>query len=264
MSAVMRTVVGCLVLALLGTSCRMRSGKTPYWQETRGHQHFKRLTATRKGALVINDEGNALYRYPGQFEMPWVEEAKLDATLVAGSPKATYVVDGHGVLRRREGEAFRDYPGSDTWKIGAVTASDTDALYVVADGRARAVLEDRLGEEVCPGRPAKAIAASGSNVVWIVDQTGALLRADQGSCAPFDAPPALSRVSAFGPMLTVADEEGTAFRRLESAWQQLSAPVRYRPDQFPESAKVVALAQSELWLWAMDEGGFIHFLSDPT
>jgi hypothetical protein len=196
--------------------------------------------------------------------MPWVEEAKLDAALVAGSLTAIYVVDGHGALRRREGEGFRDYPGSDAWKIGAVAASDTDALYVIADGHVRAVQDDRLGDEVCPGKPAKAMAASGSNVVWIVDEAGALLRADRGSCAPFDAPPALSKVSAFGPMLTVANEEGTAFRLLETAWQELGAPMRYRPDQFPERAKIVALAQSELWLWAMDEQGFIHFLSDPT
>jgi hypothetical protein len=262
-----RTTIAWIVLAFALGSCRIRSGTEPYWQETRGHQHFKALTATPQGALALNDERNDLYRYPGVFGEPWIEVEKLDAVLIGGSPVATYVVlgrEGRGALRRREGWAVKDYPGSERWGVDGVTASDTDALYVIADGRVRAVRDDRLGEEVCPGKTARALASSGPDVVWVVDEGGSLFRAGPGSCAPFDAPPALRAVSAFGPALTVADEQGTAFRRVESAWQPLPAPVRYRPDEFPQSTKVVALAQSALWLWAMDEDGFIHFLSDPT
>jgi hypothetical protein len=253
-----------LVLAFAGASCRIRAGTAPYWQETHGESSFKSLAATQKGAIVLNREGNALYRYPGEWGRPWVEEARLVASIVAGSPTAIYVFDERGGIRRRASGSIRSYSGSNGWKVSALTASETDALYVVSEGRVRAVREDRLSEELCPGRDAKVIAASGDEVVWVVDEGGNLLRADRTTCTPVDAPAALTAVSAFGAALSVVNRRGMAFRRLDNGWQTLAPPIRYRPDQFPQQAKIVALAQSELWLWAMDEEGCIHFLSDPT
>jgi hypothetical protein len=257
-----------IVLALAGTSCRIRSGTTPYWQETRGQARFKALTANRKGALVLNLEGTALYRYPGEFGRPWIEEARLDAALVASSPEAIYVTDSHGLLHRHnrggDDDTVLDFAGSETWRIAAMSASDTDALYVVADGRVRAVRNEALAEDVCPGAKPKAIAASGADLVWVVTEGGDLLRGQTGSCTPTRAPPALAALSAFGSALTVVDGGGSVYRRGPDGWRELDPPVRYRPNAFPETTRIVGLAQSELWLWARDEGGYVYVLSDPT
>lgn len=157
----------CFVVLL--PSCRFEPEATQ-WVETHGEWQFQSLAAWPEGAWASGLD-DRVFRYPGGWGEPWNRPLPVTGKLVAGSPKAAFVLGSDSVLRRVQDNNVFAFPNSADWHISAMAAGEDGSLFVVSGGRVRKVAEtlETAGcdEEVIA-------VAVGREAVFFVAKTGQL------------------------------------------------------------------------------------------
>jgi hypothetical protein len=245
-------------IALVG--CRIEPA-VPFWVETQGHgPQISAIAASPRGVEGVG-QSNKVYRYPGEYGVPWKTIYEGAGKRVGCSPKATYVLERDGAISVvRPGGKPRRWDHSAPWRSTFVTADENDVVYVVSAGRASRVDGEKLVPIACAG-PAVAIAAT-TKSVYVVSPDGDLDVAEGETCRRFDAPGGVASVTAFETRLAIV-ASGGAYQWVQGQWRALPVPVRYRDDG-TKAMRITEVAGSRNSLWARDGDGDVFVLWEPS
>lgn len=249
----LRLLVG---LAAFAASCRVET-VGPRWTEAHGQGWFKALAASSKGLAGLGLPVG-VYAYPGDWGRPWRQVWTQSGLSIAATDEDTYVLQANGDVVRLS-QAARPWARLEADADTMLFGGPPDRLYAIVKGRPQRI-EPSAATALDCGVPARRLAIT-ERAVFVVQEGGALFRADDAGCA---------RVELSGPVddFAVTREHhfalrhGRAYVVERGKLEPLPVPQRYRQNQGTPEA-LAEITASRNVLWALSSGGLAFQLAMP-